>query len=87
MKDTVITARRKLTELLWLAGCLIAAIGVNIYAIVRYDAGWAELLSSMGYVLVFAIVLYMATVAIRLAVRLLVRIFSRKGMRGTENRS
>ena len=33
MKDTVITASRKRRELIWLAGCIVAAMGVNIYAI------------------------------------------------------
>lgn len=74
MKDTVITAARKRTELFWLAGCLVAAIITNIYAIAHYDAGWAEIFTSLGYVCVFAIVLYVATGAVRMVINALLKL-------------
>ena len=77
MKDTVITASRKRRELIWLAGCIVAAMGVNIYAIASYGAPWSEFFTSIGYVAVFGIVLYVATAIVRYVVYTLLR-FTKK---------
>lgn len=74
MKDTVITAARKRTELIWLAVCFVAAMVVNAYAIASYGAPWTEFFTSIGYVVVFAVVLYVATAILRYVVCLVLRI-------------
>lgn len=66
MKDIVITRRRQLSELLIFCFCLAIAFALNIWAIISYNAPWAELYSSFFYMLIFAIVLYALTVALRL---------------------
>lgn len=65
MKDTVITASRKRKELYWLAGCMVVAMLVNVYAIAVYDAPWSELATSAGYVAAMGAVLYVASAIIR----------------------
>lgn len=86
MKDTVITASRKRKELWWMASCMLASIIVNVYAIIRYDAGWMELISSMGYVLVFAAVLYIATGVVRVTVSLIIKAINRKQNKPKNNK-
>lgn len=66
MKDTVLTARRKRRELWTMLVCYVIANGVNLYAIVTYGAPWSEILTSACYVLVFAVVLYVAWTVLRL---------------------
>ena len=43
MKETVITIRRKKIELVTFLICIAVALGLNVYAIVRYDTPWSEL--------------------------------------------
>lgn len=58
MKDTLITARRKKTELLtWLA-CFVIANVANLYAVIAYKTPFSEMITSIFYVLVFSCVLY-----------------------------
>ena len=56
MRDTVITARTKRREAVVLTSCLLAAVLLNVYAIVSYHRPWTELFSQIGYVVVIAVV-------------------------------
>jgi hypothetical protein len=58
MKDSVITAKRKKTELITLLICFIMANLANLYAIVSYKTSFSELFTSLGYVFVASFVLY-----------------------------
>jgi hypothetical protein len=58
MKDSIITAKRKKTELLTLLVCFIIANLLNVYAIIAYDTYFKELFTQLGYVLLVAIALY-----------------------------
>lgn len=60
MKDTIITARRKKTELLTILICFLIANLVNVYSIISYRTPFAELITSIGYVIVATAVLYVA---------------------------
>lgn len=71
--DIHITARRLRIELWLFAACVAIGMGLNIYAITEYNAPWSELLTSMFYVLAFALVLYATTAVVRLVVHLLFR--------------
>lgn len=59
MKDTVISAKRKKTEIVTWLICFIIANLVNLYAIITYNnTSFSELFTSLGYVLVVSFVLY-----------------------------
>ena len=66
MKDTIITAKRKKTELIMLLFCFLLANAGNLYAIITYQTSFIELLTSLGYVCVATIVLYAIWAFIRL---------------------
>lgn len=68
MRDTVITARTKRREAVVLTSCLLAAVLLNVYAIVSYHRPWTELFSQIGYVVVIAVTLYAVVWAMRLAI-------------------
>lgn len=67
MKDTIITARRKKTELITLLICFILANLANLYAVITYQTPAIELLTSLGYVTVAAILFYIIWCILRLA--------------------
>ncbi|NDV58345.1 hypothetical protein [Bacteroides sp. 519] len=58
MKDTVITARRKKTEILTFLFCFLIANLANLYSIIAYKTSYIELITSIGYVVVGSVVLY-----------------------------
>lgn len=66
MKDTLLTARRKKTELITLLVCFILANLANAYAIIAYDTPAIEMLTSIFYVVAAAVVLYILWSAVRL---------------------
>lgn len=65
MKELIISTRRQKTELKTLLVCFIIANLVNLVAIIVYDASLLELITSIGYVAVFTLVIYVAWTAIR----------------------
>lgn len=67
MKELIISTRRQKTELKTLLACFLIANLVNLVAIISYDASLLELITSIGYVAVFTLVIYVAWTAIRLA--------------------
>ncbi len=81
MKDTLLTARRKKTEIYTWLVCLAIAIGINVYAIITYNASFMELITSFFYVLAFSVALYIAWSVIRLGFYAL-----RKGVKGVKRR-
>ena len=66
MKSTVITARRKKTELLTLLACFIIGNLANLYAIISYETPFSEMLTSFFYVLAFSGVLYVFWTILRI---------------------
>ncbi|MDR1814514.1 MAG: hypothetical protein LBR18_06660 [Tannerella sp.] len=74
MKDITITAARQKTELKWIAGCFVAAILLNVAAIIAYKTPWSELFSQILWVLVITIILYALSAAIRIIISLLLSI-------------
>lgn len=58
MKDTLLTARRKKTELITLLLCFILANLVNLYSIITYNTPFSEMITSIFYVLIFSVALY-----------------------------
>ena len=66
MKNTVITARRKKTELLTLLACFSIGNLANLYAIISYETPFSEMLTSFFYVLAFSGVLYVFWTILRI---------------------
>ena len=78
MKDTILTTRRKKTEIYTWLVCLAIAIGINVYAIITYNASFMELITSFFYVLAFSVALYLAWSILRIGFYLIARLFKRK---------
>jgi hypothetical protein len=68
MKDTLITAHRKLVELKTAGVCLLLAILVNIGCILYYHTPFYEVFTQIGYTVVIALGFYVIWTAIRLMV-------------------
>jgi hypothetical protein len=68
MKDTIITVKRKRIEIITLTVCFVIANLANLYAIIRYETAYTELLTSLGYVAVLTIALYVLWTVIRLII-------------------
>ena len=66
MKDTLITAHRKLVELKTAGVCLLLAILVNIGCIIYYHTPFNEVFTQIGYTVVIALGFYVIWTAIRL---------------------
>jgi hypothetical protein len=66
MKDTVITAKRKKTELITLLVLFILSNLINVYAIVAYNSPAIELFMSLGFVVASTLVLYVVWTLLRL---------------------
>jgi hypothetical protein len=60
MKDIVISSKRIRIELITLAICFVVANLLNLYAIIAYQTSFVELLTQLGYVFIFSVVLYIA---------------------------
>jgi len=68
MKNIVIQKKRCKTELMTLTACIAIACLFNLGAIIYYKAPALELITSLGYVILFAIALYILWTLIRLAI-------------------
>lgn len=60
MKDIVISSKRIRIELITLTICFVVANLLNLYAIIAYQTSFVELLTQLGYVFIFSVVLYIA---------------------------
>jgi hypothetical protein len=59
-------------------GCLLAALGLNIYAIAAYKTQWSELYTTWNITLAIAVAVYLLIAALRIVVALLRWLFFRK---------
>ena len=66
MKDTLITAHRKLVELKTVGVCLLLAVLLNIGCIIYYHTPFYEVFTQIGYTVVIALGFYVIWTAIRL---------------------
>ena len=78
MKDIIITRKRQKTELLVLLACFVVACLTNLYAILTYGGKLTELLTSLGYVLIFTAALYVAFTLLRIIIFAIARLISDK---------
>jgi formate hydrogenlyase subunit 4 len=68
MNDIVVSGRRILREVQIYAGCVLAALLVNVYSILRFKTEWKELFTTLGITLALACVFYVVVALIRGAV-------------------
>ena len=66
MKEIIISKARIRTELITALVCFLIACLVNLGAIIYFKSPAVELITSIGYVVVFAFVLYIIWTLIRL---------------------
>ncbi|MBO4995189.1 MAG: hypothetical protein J6C78_04405 [Muribaculaceae bacterium] len=68
MNNITITPKRQKTEIITLIICFVISFGLNAYAIIAYNAPAKELITSIFYVITFAIALYAAWTILRLLI-------------------
>jgi len=78
MKDLVISGKVIRRELFILLGCLLAAVGVNIYSIIRFKTPFYEVFTQIGYTLIAMVTILFAVSLIRVIVFILKRVFEGK---------
>ncbi|MDL2213629.1 hypothetical protein LJC05_03475 [Bacteroides sp. OttesenSCG-928-J23] len=78
MKDILLTGKRQKTELITLLICFLIANLANLYSIVAYNTSYMELLTSIGYVAVAAVALYIIWTVLRLLVYAIAYLFRKK---------
>ena len=78
MKDTILTARRKKTELFTLFLCFIIANLVNLYSIFTYNTPLTEMITSFFYVLIFSVALYIIWSLLRILFYGITALFKKK---------
>jgi len=70
MKDIIISAKRIKTELITLAVCFLIAFATNVGAVIAYKSPAIEVLTSLHYVLIATVVLYILVAVIRIILAL-----------------
>ena len=77
MKDTVISAAVKRRELkIWLVCFLVANI-INWVAIIKFCTPWYEVFTQVGYMTVTSLLIYGLLLLVRIAYRILRRLFAK----------
>ena len=71
MKDIVIKVSRIKKEFWLFVLCVAAAFFVNVYAIIKFDTPWIELLTCFHVVVGLSILFYAVLVVLRSLLRLL----------------
>ena len=78
MKDLTIKAKQIKKELIILLVCLLAALGLNIYSIIKYNTDWSELIGQLHIVILVALLLYVLVGMFRLFAWGINRLFQKK---------
>lgn len=68
MKDLVLSGVRIKRELLLLLVFVVVALLLNVFAIIRYDTSWAELVTQLHIVAALGVVLYAVVGVLRFVV-------------------
>lgn len=74
MKDIIITQKNIKKESIFLLGSLMAAILLNVYAVLKYNTDWSELYTQFHIILLLSVVIYVLIVLLRIIVSLVSRI-------------
>lgn len=76
-KDSLITAQRKKREATVALCCFAVSFLVNVGCVIGYECPWTEIFTQIGFVLVFAIALYVIVTLIRLVIHALSGLFGK----------
>ncbi len=66
MKNITITSTQIKKEIILLCVSLIAALGLNIYSIIKYKTAWAELFGQFHTVIFIGLIIYVLVALFRL---------------------
>ena len=78
MKDITITASQLRKELIIFFICFVAAFGLNIYAIAKFETDWSEMLGQLHVVLAIAAVIYLIIALFRFIFIAFIRLNKKK---------
>ena len=78
MKDIIIKAKQIKRELIILAACLLAAIGLNVYSIIKFNTDWSELYSQLYMVIFIVFLLYILLGIFRLLIWGIILLFRKR---------
>jgi hypothetical protein len=78
MKDIVISGRQIARELAIFAACIVAALCLNAYSIMRFNTQWKELFTTFHFTLAIALILFVLLALFRAVVFCCLRLFRRK---------
>jgi hypothetical protein len=78
MKDIIIPGKVVKREIIIAMVCLISALLLNVYSIVKYKTAWGELLSQLHVVLAVAVIIYLLVALFRFIISPIFRLFMRK---------
>ena len=76
-KDSVITAKRKKREFIIALCCFAVMFLVNVGCVIAYKCPWTEIFTQIGFVIVFAVALYVIVTLIRLVIHALSCLFGK----------
>lgn len=65
MKDIVISGQRIIRESLIFGGCILAALVVNVYSIIRFKTEWKELITTLHITLALALTFFVFVALLR----------------------
>ncbi len=77
MKDIIISKKRINIELKTWFICFLVAFLCNIVAIVYYQSPFIEILTSLGYVLLFSLFMYSFWSGVQIVKMLVIKIFKK----------
>jgi hypothetical protein len=77
MKDIVITPLRIKNELITLLAIFFIGVVINMLAIIIYKGRWNEMFTSLPYVLLFTLVVYLLWLLVRIIVRSIIGLVKR----------
>ncbi len=77
MKDIIISEKHLKREFLIFVACMAAMELLNIYAVIKYDGMWIEIVKSLGFVFTSALVIYLVIGLVRLLYAGIVKLISK----------
>ena len=78
MKDIVISGRHIIRELQIFIGCILAALVVNVFSIIRFKTEWKELITTLYITLAIALIFFVLVALLRGIVLFSRRVLRRK---------
>ena len=75
MREIKISISRQITEAKWIVASFFAAFLLNVISIIVYDTSWSEVFTQILWVLVISCVIYGISVAMRVMLYFIKRLF------------